>query len=82
MLHVKVHDSTEILNNYGLFGSVAGESLFSLKSLGLQVASQQTPAGTMSFGYTRPNWRCLVIMLGTTFGENHCILAQCFLKNK
>jgi len=43
MLNVKVHDSTirKRLNKYGLFGRVAGESLFSLKrtwqhSLGLQ----------------------------------------------
>jgi len=43
MLNIKVHDSTirNRLNKYGLFGRVAGESLFSLKrtwqhSLGLQ----------------------------------------------
>jgi len=36
MLNVKVHDSTvrKRLNKYGLFGRVAGESLFSLKEHG------------------------------------------------
>ena len=79
MLNVKVHDCTirRRLNKHGLFGRVAGESLFSLKrtcqhSLGLQsyICTNHKTSGTMSFEQTRPKWRCLVKMHGSMFGEN------------
>ena len=79
MLNVKVQDSTirKKLNKYGLFGRVAGKSLFFLKrtwqhSLCLQswIWTNHKTSGTMSFGQTRPKWRCLVIMHSSTFGEN------------
>ena len=51
--------------------------LFSLKrtwqhSFGLQsyINTNHKTSGTMSFGQTRPKWRCLVIVHSTTSGEN------------
>ncbi|MEE6525403.1 hypothetical protein FKM82_025385 [Ascaphus truei] len=53
-----------------------GESLFSLKrtwqyGLGLQscIRTNHKTSGTMSFGETRPKWRCLAIMHSSTFGK-------------
>ena len=79
VLNVKVHDSTirKRLNKYGLFGRVGGESLFSLKSLQSCIWTNHKTSGTMSFGQTRPKWRCLVIMHSSTSGENQTCHTNC-----
>jgi len=74
MLNVKVHDSTIRKRLWLVWKGCRRKHLLSKKNMAAQLRFAKLHlnkiSGTMSFGQTRPKWRCLVIMHSSTFGEN------------